>query len=137
MSLAPASLRHWLWPFLLLLGSAVVCLAWATLVSVTGRQMGWMIIAGAVEACWMLSMGGLRGGRLRIAIALLATLGMFAAGNLLIGAMLTGPLMGLGLIESSWRIGTHLATSYALVRNGAGEMLMLGIALLLAWRLAR
>ena len=137
MSASPTRSRHWLWPHLLVLGCAVVCLAWATLASMSGRQVGWMIILGAVEACWMLSLGGLRGGRLRIAVALIATLAMFLVGNALIGAMLTGQVMGLNLFESSLRIGPHLATSYAMLRNGMSEVVMLGIALLLAWRLAR
>ena len=137
MSVAPPPARHWYWPPLLLLGCAVVCLAWATLVSVSGRQMGWMILVGALEACWMLSLGGLRAGRLRIGVAMAATLGMFVIGNALIGALLTGESMGIGLLESSWRIGLDLSLAYATVRNGPAELVMLVLALLLTWRLAR
>ena len=66
--------QHWLWPLLLLLGSITLAIAWLMVALATGSQAGWMAIAAAAEAAWMLRLGTLAGGRTRIAVAMLATL---------------------------------------------------------------
>lgn len=136
MPSAPSS-RHGLWPLLLLLGCAVVALAWATLSAHTGATHGWMALVAAAEAAWMLSLGGLQAGRLRALVACLATVTVVLLANVLLTSLLTGQLMGLGLADALLRTGTSLATVYALIRTGMAELAWTLLALLLAWRLAR
>ena len=129
--------RHWLWPPLLLLGSATAALAWLMVALAAGTQAGWMAVAAAAEAAWMLRLGGLRGGRLRIGIAVLATLLIALAANWSIASAYLGGPMGLTPWESALRMGPHLAWTLIGLANGSLEMIWLGIGLLLAAWLAR
>ena len=136
MSSVPSS-RHGLWPLLLLLGCSVVALAWATLSAHTGSTQGWMALLAAVEAAWMLSLGGLRAGPRRGALALIATLAVTVAASALLSAMLTGQLMALGLFDALLRLGPSLGLAYAQARTGLTDLVWLALALALAWRLGR
>ena len=53
---------HWLWLFMLALGSLTLVVAWTALALATGRQHGWMALLAALEAAWMLRLGGMPAG---------------------------------------------------------------------------
>ncbi|SBV38142.1 conserved membrane hypothetical protein [uncultured Stenotrophomonas sp.] len=129
--------QHWLWPPLLLLGSLTVAIAWLLAALATGTHAGWMAIIAALEAAWMLRLGTLRGGRLRVAVALLATALIALAANWGIAAAWIGGPMGLTPWESALRLGPHLAWTLIGLGNGVGGALWLLAGLLLAWWLAR
>jgi len=136
--ISPASrTQHWLWPPLLLLGSLTIAIAWLLAALSTGTQAGWMAVVAALEATWMLRLGGLRGGKPRLFIALLATLLIALAANWGIAAAWIGGPMGLTPWESALRMGPHLAWTLIGLTNGPMEILWLGIGLLLATWLAR
>lgn len=137
MPAAPSSSRSWLWPPLLLLGCAVASLGWATLASLTGHGHGWMVLVAALEAVWMLSLGGMRAGPRRAALAAAATLAVFLAASILLTALLAGELMGLGLFASLGRISPQLLLDYGRLRTSPADLFLLVLALLLAWRLGR
>jgi hypothetical protein len=122
---------------MLLLGSTVITVAWVVLALATGRQSGWMAIVAAAEAAWMLRMGTLARGPLRVALTLLAVVAVTVAANWGIVAAHIGSMMGLGILDSAQRLGPHLAWTYAGLLNGGIEWLYLCIALVLGWRLAR
>ncbi len=135
---SPASRpQHWLWPLLLLLGSVTLAIAWLMVALATGSQAGWMAIAAAAEAAWMLRLGALPGGRTRIAVALLATLLIALAANWGIAAAYIGGPMGLAPWESALRLGPHLAWTLIGLANGTAEILWLLAGLAVAWWLAR
>lgn len=129
--------QHWLWPPLLLLGSLTVAIAWLLAALATGTPAGWMAVVAALEAAWMLRLGSLPGGRLRVVVALLATVLIALAANWGIAAAWIGGPMGLTPWESMLRLGPHLAWTLIGLGNGVGEMLWLLAGLLVAWRLAR
>ncbi len=134
----PASrTQHWLWPLLLLLGSVTLAIAWLMVALATGSQAGWMAIAAAAEAAWMLRLGTLPGGRPRIAVAMLATLLIALAANWGIAAAYIGGPMGLAPWESALRLGPHLAWTLIGLANGIAEILWLLAGLVAAWWLAR
>lgn len=134
----PASrTQHWLWPLLLLLGSVTLAIAWLMVALATGSQAGWMAIAAAAEAAWMLRLGTLPGGRPRIAVAMLATLLIALAANWGIAAAYIGGPMGLVPWESALRLGPHLAWTLIGLANGTAEILWLLTGLVAAWWLAR
>ncbi|KQN95712.1 MULTISPECIES: hypothetical protein [Stenotrophomonas] len=134
----PASrTQHWLWPLLLLLGSVTLAIAWLMVALATGSQAGWMAIAAAAEAAWMLRLGTLPGGRPRITVAMLATLLIALAANWGIAAAYIGGPMGLAPWESALRLGPHLAWTLIGLANGTAEILWLLAGLVAAWWLAR
>ncbi|MGE8225275.1 MAG: hypothetical protein ACN6RK_05770 [Stenotrophomonas sp.] len=137
VSTSASRTRHWLWPVLLLLGSLTLTLAWMLAALATGTQAGWMAILAALEAAWMLRLGTFRAGPARIAVAVLATLCIAVAANWLIAAAYVGSPMGLTPWESALRMGPHFAWTLLSLANGLGELIWLGIALLVAWRVAR
>jgi hypothetical protein len=137
VSTSASRARHWLWPVLLLLGSLTLTLAWMLAALATGTQAGWMAILAALEASWMLRLGTFRAGPARIAVAVLATLLIAMAANWLIAAAYVGSPMGLTPWESALRMGPHFAWTLLSLANGLGELIWLGIALLVAWRVAR
>jgi len=134
----PASrTQHWLWPLLLLLGSVTLAIAWLMVALATGSQAGWMAVAAAAEAAWMLRLGTLPGGKARIAVAMLATLLIALAANWGIAAAYIGGPMGLVPWESALRLGPHLAWTLIGLANGPAEILWLLAGLAVAWWLAR
>ena len=134
----PASpIRHWLWPILLLLGSITLTIAWLLVALSTGTQAGWMAIFAALEAAWMLRLGTFRPGLARITLTILTTLLITLVANWGIAAAYVGGPMGLTPWESALRMGPHFAWTLLSLANGLGELIWLGIALLVGWRSAR
>jgi len=121
----------------LLLGSATLAIAWLMVALATGSQAGWMAVAAAAEAAWMLRLGMLAAGRTRIALAMLATLLIARAANWGIAAAYIGGPMGLAPWESALRLGPHLAWTLIGLANGTAEILWLLAGLAVAWWLAR
>lgn len=137
VSPSPGRSRPWLWLPLLLLGSLTITLAWLLAALSIGTQAGWMAAAAGLEAAWMLRLGAMRAGAARVVLALTATLLMALAANWLIAAAHIGGPMGLSPWESAIRMGPHLARTLIGLANGPGEMIWLGVGLLVAWWWAR
>ena len=135
-SLRPHRTHHWFWPAMLLMGSALAALAWVVLALATGRQAGWMAVVAALEVSWMLHLGTLRRGPLRLAVTLAGILAVTIAANWGIVAGHIGAMMGLGLLDSAGRLGPHLAWTYARLLNSTADLAWLAAALLLGSWLA-
>lgn len=137
VSSSARAVHHWLWPLLLLLGSITLTVLWLLVALSLGTQAGWMAIVAALEAAWMLRLGGLPGGRARVLITLAATVLIAAATNWLIASAYMGGPMGLTPWESALRMGPHLAWTLLSMANGLAEGIWLLIALVVGWRMAR
>ncbi len=133
---APASV-HWLWPLLLLLGSVTVTVAWVLVALNTRGMAAPMALAAGLETAWMLRLGTLRGGPLRITLAITATLLVTLASYWVIVAAHMGGMMGLDPLQSSLRMGPRLAWTMVSLASSPFDLLWLLGGLLLAWRLAR
>jgi hypothetical protein len=133
----PARTAHWLWPSLLCLGSFTALIAWMLVALSLGHQAGWMAVPVALEIAWMLRLGTLPRGKLRIAVAVLATALVIVAANWGIAAAQMGAGMGLDPWDSSLKMGARYAWTLSVLANRPSDLLWLGIGLVVAYFSAR
>lgn len=134
---APARSVHWLWPPLLLIGVVTATLAWLFIALLSGRQSGWMAVLAALELGFMLRLGKLHAGPLRVGITLAGTLLVALAANWGIASAYLGGSLGLDPWNSALRMGPFMAFTLLQLANGAAELLWLGVALVVGWWVAR
>lgn len=134
---ASARTAHWLWPLLLLLGCVTATIAWMLVALATGHQSGWMALFSAAEIVWMLRLGTLQAGRLRIVVALLATTAVVIAANWGIAAAQIGGSFGLDPLASAVRLGTSFAWTLSILANTGFDLFCTAAALVLAAWLSR
>ncbi len=127
----------WLWPFMLLLALATAPLAWLLIALFTGRPVGWMAVLTALEVVFMLRLGTLGPGKLRIALVVLGTLLVAAIANWAIASAWMGGSMGLNPWDASLRMGPHLAWTLITLANGVVEWLWLAVGITVGAWLAR
>ncbi|HEY0333853.1 MAG TPA: hypothetical protein VGC74_09115 [Stenotrophomonas sp.] len=131
---ASARTAHWLWPLLLLLGCVTAVIAWLLVAMTRGDQAGWMALLCAAEVAWMLRLGNLQGGRLRVLVAVVATALVVVAANWAIAAAHIGVAMGLDPWTSSLKLGAGLAWTLLSLANSTWDWLCYVLALgLAAW----
>lgn len=106
---APARTAHWLWPPLLLLGCVTALIAWILVALTLGHQSGWMAVLVALEVAWMLRLGTLPAGTLRVGITLVSTVALIVAANWGIASAQLGGALGLDPWTSSLKMGAGLA----------------------------
>jgi hypothetical protein len=135
-SMPPRS-TPWLWPFMLLLGSATLVVAWSSLALATGHQHGWVALLAALEAAWMLRLGGMAAGWPRRLLAAAATVAMALAVQWLVVSGHIGAQMGMAPWEAAPKMGAFYVWTLARLANGWPDLLCLGLAPLLALRAAR
>ena len=127
----------WLWPFMLLLGLLVAPMAWVLLALMTGRQAGWMAVVTALELVFMLRLGTLGPGRMRIALVVLGTLLVSAVAYWSIASAWMGGSIGLNPMDAALRMGPHLAWTLITLANGAMEWIWLAVGVVVGAWLAR
>jgi hypothetical protein len=121
----------------LLIGVVTATLAWLFIALLSGRQAGWMAVLAALELGFMLRLGNLRAGPLRVVLTLAFTLLVAVAANWGIASAYLGGSMGLDPWDSALRMGPFMAFTLVQLANGAGELLWLGVALVVGWWVAR
>jgi hypothetical protein len=129
---ASARTAHWLWPPLLLLGSVTAVIAWILVSLTTGRQCGWMALLSALEIAWMLRLGTLQAGRLRIGVATITTLIVILVSNWGIASAQVGGSMGLDPWASAVKMGPNLAWTLLSLANSGFDWVCYGLALVVA-----
>lgn len=122
---------------MLLLGGSVMTLAWIMLALSRDQQASWMAPLAAVQISWMLHLGTLPRGPLRIAITVGSVLLISLLAHWCIIAGRVGMMVGLDLFSSAARLGPHLAWTYAQLFNGLIDLLWIAAALATGWWLAR
>ncbi|KAF1013909.1 MAG: hypothetical protein GAK31_02932 [Stenotrophomonas maltophilia] len=127
----------WLWPIMLMLALLIAPLAWMVLALLSGRQLGWMAVVTALELVFMLRLGTLGPGRLRIALVVAGTVLVAAIANWGTASAWLGGSMGLNPWESSLRMGPHLAWTLVTLANGAVEWRWLAVGVAVGAWLAR
>ena len=133
----PARSHAWLWPFMLLLGSTTLVVAWTSLALATGRQHGWAALLAALEAAWMLRLGGMPAGWARRVLAATATVAMAVAVQWLAVSGHIGAQMGLAPWEAAPKMGAFYVWTLARLANTGLDLFFLAVAPLLALRIAR
>jgi hypothetical protein len=136
---APAAQRapRWLWPFMLLLGSATLVVAWSSLALATGLQHGWVALLAALEAAWMLRLGGMPPGWPRRLLAAAATVAILLAVQWIVVSGHIGAQMGMAPWEAAPKMGAFHVWLLARLANTWLDVLCLAAAPLLALRIAR
>lgn len=134
---APARSHAWLWPPLFLLGVVTATLAWLVIALLSGAQAGWMAVLAALELGFMLRLGKLQAGPLRIGLTLVFTVLVALAANWGIASAYLGGSMGLDPWNSALRMGPFMAATLIGLANGPAEWLWLGVALVVGWWVAR
>jgi glucan phosphoethanolaminetransferase (alkaline phosphatase superfamily) len=110
---------------------------WAGISAVTRSQCGWMAVIAALDAALLLRLAVWPPGSGRAAIALVVTLMTVLLANYFVAATQIGLSMGMRPVESVPRMSLELASLYASSNNGWVELLWLGLASAVAWRLGR
>lgn len=136
-TVAPARTVNWLWPLMLLLGAVTALLAWVFIALLMGGQVGWMAILVALELAFMLRLGTLRGGKLRVALVVGGTLLITALAWWSIASTWLGGSMGLAPWDSALRMGPHLAWTLVNLANTSMDWIWVLIALPVGAWLAR
>ena len=117
---------------LLLLGIAGFVALWSMLSLSTGRQHGWMAVLGALDVVLMLRLGRWPAGPGRVLAALAGTAVVVVAANWLVIAGQLGRMLGLTPLQSALKLGSHHAWTLAQLANGAMDVVMVALALLVA-----
>jgi hypothetical protein len=134
---APTRSLAWVWSPLLLLGIVTATLAWLVIALLSGRQAGWMAVLAALELGFMLRLGKLRAGPLRVGLTVAGTLLVALAANWGIASAYLGGSLGLDPWNSALRMGPFMAATLIQLANGAAEWLWLGVGLVVGWWIAR
>lgn len=117
---------------MLVVGCLGVAAAWVLLALYGSGQKGWMAMVAALDAAWMLRLGGLRAGRMRGVLAVLGTLAVVALANWAIAALQIGLPMGLDLWESLSKPGVGYVWLLAGMANSAFDKACIAVAVVLA-----
>jgi len=135
----PLSTRpsRWIAPALLLLGSAMLVLAWTLVALWLRHQSSWMAVVVAVDAALLLRWGGMRPGPGRAAWAVGATVATIVLANWSIAATHMGMAVGLRPWESALRLGMHHASTLAGLANTGADLAWMALAVVVAWWMGR
>ena len=122
----------WLALSLLALGCAGFAAAWTAVSMLSGAQCAWMAPLAALDAAWLLRLGGAKPGMARIGLGIVATAVTIVLANWSIVAAHLAGMMGLDFVGSALRLGPSLAWTMSALANGAGELAWMAAALVLA-----
>lgn len=117
---------------MLAIGCLGVAAAWVLLALYGNGQKGWMAVVAALDAAWMLRLGGLRPGWWRAVLAVLGTLVVVALANWGIAALQIGLPMGLDLWESLSKPGLGYVWLLAGLANSTFDKACIAVAVALA-----
>lgn len=136
-SLIPANAHQpshipWFALALLVLGCAGFTAAWAAVAMLSGAQCAWMAPLGALDAAWLLRLGGAKPGASRMWLGIVATAACILLANWSIVAANLAGMMGLDFLGSAIRLGPSLAWTLAGLANGPAELAWMAAALALA-----
>ncbi|MBP3984694.1 hypothetical protein J5837_09710 [Pseudoxanthomonas helianthi] len=118
--------------FMLAVGCLGVAAAWVLLALYGNGQKGWMAVIAALDAAWMLRLGGWRPGWARAALAVAGTLSVVALANWGIAALQIGLPMGLDLWESLSKPGLGYVWLLAGLANTAFDKACIAVAVAIA-----
>jgi len=117
-----------------LVGAATALLAWVTLSLQSGRQLGWMAVFVALDLAFMLRLGTLRGGPLRIVLVSGGTVLLTALAWWTVASAWFGGGMGLPPLEAALRMGPHLAWTLIGLANSTLDWIWIGVGVAVgAW----
>jgi len=117
---------------LLALGCVGFAAAWTAVAMLSGAQCAWMAPLAALDAAWLLRLGGAKRGMARMWFAIMATAVTIVLANWSIVAANLAGMMGLDFLGSALRLGPSLAWTLSGLANGVDELAWMAAALVLA-----
>lgn len=125
-------------PLLLaVLGILGMSAIWTLLALVVDRQCAWIAALTAADIALLLRLGRASPGLQRAATTVVATVATILIANWVIAAAQIGGPMGLGLIDSVQRLGSHHAQTLLGLANQPAELAWYAIAVVIALWLGR
>ena len=122
----------WFAVLLALTGALGLAAAWVAVAMIGGRQSAWMALLAALDAAFLLRLGGARPGTRRGVLGVLATaLTIVLAYWGIVAAHLAG-MMRLGFTEAALRLGPSLAWILSALASSTADLALLAAALVLA-----
>ena len=122
----------WFALFLLALGCVGFAAAWTAVAMLSGAQCAWMAPLAALDAAWLLRLGGAKPGIARMWLGISATLVTIVLANWSIVAANLAGMMGLDFLGSALRLGPSLAWTLSGLANGLAELAWMAVAVVLA-----
>jgi len=127
----------WFALVLVLLGCFGLAAAWVVIALLSGSQGAWMALLAALDAAWLLRLGGARPGWTRMGVGVAATALTIVLANWGIVAAHLGGMLGLGFTDATLRLGPSLAWTLAALANGGADLLWFAAGLTLAAIMSR
>ena len=130
----PAAPRPFPWHagLLALLGAFGVAAAWVAAAMLTARPCAWMAVVAALDAAWLLRLGGVASGNARMVAGAMATLLSIALAQWGIASAHLAGMLGLGFLDTATRLGPSLAWTLSGLANGPVDFVLLAGGLVLA-----
>jgi hypothetical protein len=122
----------WFAALLALIGSLGLAAAWIAVAMISWSQSAWMAPLAALDAAFLLRLGGARPGMLRMGLGMAATLLAIALANWGIVAAHMAGMMGLGFTDAAFRLGPSLAWTLSTLANAPTDLAWLLAAVVLA-----
>jgi hypothetical protein len=116
-----------------LIGVLGLAAGWTGAALLTRQQCGWIALVAAVDAAIMLRLANFPSGQLRAALSLGMTLVAIALANYFIVAARLGARMGIEPSESVRLLSLEMAWLLAGYANSVWDLVLIGIAAVLAW----
>ena len=132
MPARPVRSIPWFALCLLALGCAGFAAAWTAVAMLSGAQCAWMAPLAALDAAWLLRLGGAKPGMARMWLGIMATAVTIVLANWSIVAANLAGMMGLDFLGSALRLGPSLAWTLSGLANGVDELAWMAAALVLA-----
>jgi len=130
MSVAARSFP-WFAALLALIGGLGLAAAWVAVAMISWHQSAWMALLAALDAAFLLRLGGARPGPLRMVLGVAATLLAIALANWGIVAAHMAGMMGLGFSDAVLKLVPSLAWTLSTLANAPTDVawLLAGIVL--------
>ena len=128
----PRAAIPWFALVLAMLGCAGLAAAWVAAALLTGSQCAWMALLAALDAAWLLRLGGASPGNARMIVGVLATIATIALAHWgIVAAHLSG-MLGLGFLDAALRLGPSLAWTLSTLATHTIDLVLLAAGVVLA-----
>jgi hypothetical protein len=130
----PVAARNFPWfaALLALIGSLGLAAAWVAVAMISWHQSAWMAPLAALDAAFLLRLGGAKPGLLRMALGVVATLLAIAFANWGIVAAHMAGMMGMGFGDAALKLGPSLAWTLSTLANAPTDVAWLVAGVVLA-----
>ena len=117
---------------LLALGCSGLAAAWIVAALLTGSQCAWMALLAALDAAWLLRLGGAAPGLPRLLAGVVATLLTIVLAHWGIVAAHLAGMLGMGFVDTALRLGPSLAWTLTMIANHTADLALLAAGVVLA-----